>query len=292
MKLSQLRHFQAVCKHSNVTRAAAELHISQPSVSSSIKELESEFGVNLFQRVNKRLVLTQEGTFFLEKVDEILRQVDLLSQQMLDLGQAKNHIRLGVPPMIGTFLFPSIFTAFRERYPEIEMEILEFGSLQTRALVENDTLDAALVITDDKTSEEFFSEPILSTEYVFCVRPQHPLPGRENIGMEDLQDEPLILFKSDSLQNALIKKRFSDLGMEPKVLLYSSQLYTIQKFLACRNAGAFLFEEIAAMEPHLRGIPLRDPIRVEIALIWKRHKHIYSDVSKLISFVKDYRHGG
>jgi DNA-binding transcriptional LysR family regulator len=288
MKISQMQHFQAVCKYNNITKASAELHLSQPSISSSIKELETEFGINLFHRINKRLKLTQEGSFFLERVNEILESIDTLSQQMKDLGQTKNHIKIGVPPMIGTFLFPAIFNDFRNIYPEIQIEIFEYGSLQTQQLLEDDVLDIALVVADDNIGDQLHVLNILSTQLLFCVRPDHRLAKCTSVDIKMLKDEPLILFKADSFQNATVKKRFADLGLQPKVLLYSSQLYTIKKFISSCNAGAFLFQEIAFMEKDIVGIPLSDPIEMNIALIWKKNKHIYSDVAKLIAFTKEY----
>lgn len=291
MKISQIRHFQAVCQYQNVTRAAESLHITQPSVSSSIKELEEEFGVNLFHRINKRLVLTREGEFFLERTNLLLEQVDTLEAQMKDLGSGKNLIRIGVPPMIGTFLFPAMFDAFHEKYPEIKLEMVEQGSRMTNKLVKSEELDLAIAIVDEAVDHELHKLDIFSTRLVFCVRAGHPLACRASVGLQDLRQEPIILFKSDSSQNAILLSRFKSLDIEPNVLLSSSQLYTIKHFVAAGRAGAFLFQEIADMEPDIAGVPLEEPIPMDICLIWKKNRHIYSDAAKFIEFTKMYNGG-
>ncbi|MFR3347575.1 MAG: LysR family transcriptional regulator, partial [Christensenellales bacterium] len=79
MKISQLRYFMTVCRYNNITKAAEELYVSQPAISSSIKDLETEFGVKLFYRQNNKLLLTDEGEYFLDKVTDILGAVDILS---------------------------------------------------------------------------------------------------------------------------------------------------------------------------------------------------------------------
>jgi len=289
MTLSQMRQFQAVCHYKNVTRAAAALHITQPSVSSSIKDLEAEFGINLFHRLNKRLTLTQEGEFYLEKVTSVLVQVDNLSEQMRDMGNKKNLIHIGVPPMIGTFLFPTMYDAFHTLNPCINLEILEHGSLRTRQMVKNDDLDIAIAIMDEQADPELNRLDILRTSLYYCVSPEHHMSDRAEISIKDLAEEPLILFKPDSSQNAIVNEQFARLGITPNVMLSSSQLYTIKKFMSKGRAGAFLFKEIADMEDDIVGIPLSSPIVMDICLIWKKNRFIYSDASKFIAFTKEYK---
>ena len=121
MRLSQLLYFEAAGRLESVTKAAEELHVSQPSISMSIKELESELGVALFQRVNKRLYLTEEGRYFLSELSQILRQLDRLTKEMKERGSDVQHLRVAVAPIIGMFIFPAVFREFRLKHPEINI---------------------------------------------------------------------------------------------------------------------------------------------------------------------------
>ncbi|MDN5352668.1 MAG: hypothetical protein PWQ12_1589 [Clostridiales bacterium] len=288
MKLSQLRHFQAVCEYNSVTLAARAMHITQPSVSSSIRELESELGVNLFHRVGRRLALTQEGEYLLERVSHILRQLDALEIQMRDFGSRSNTIRIGVPPMIGTFLFPVIFDAFHEAHPEIKFQIVEHGSIRTKQMVLDDELDVAIAIVGDSRDEALNKIQILRTSLQYCVAPTHLLAGHDKIRLSDLGEEPLIFFKDDSFQSAVLTEAFSNLGIRPDILLSSSQLYTIKKVIAQGRSGAFLFKEIAEMESDIVGIPLEDQLPMEIYLIWKKERYIYREQAAFIEFIQAY----
>lgn len=98
MKLHQLQYFQEVCTQNSITKAAESLHISQPAVSNAIKELEEEFHLKLFKRVNKKLILTKEGAYFLLEVEELLNKSDALTEKMRRLGDRKSIVRLGLPP--------------------------------------------------------------------------------------------------------------------------------------------------------------------------------------------------
>lgn len=286
MKLLQMRYFQTVCRYGSITKAAEELFVSQPTISFCIKELEAEFGVRLFHRRHNRLQLTVEGAFFLDKVNYILQSVDTLSTQMKDMGSNRNHVKLAMPAMLSTFLFPQIFNAYSQVYPQVELEMLETGSLQARKLVDANSVDIGITILDDTVQDSYNVLPLVSTELVFCVSKSHPLAERKRISFKELCDEHIILFKADSYQNIIIKRAFADVGVEPKILLYSSQLYTIKKFLSYGNAGAFLYRQVAESDSELVCIPLEQPITQDVVLIWTKSGSMYSDCEKFIQFVK------
>lgn len=290
MKLLQMRYFQTVCRYGSITKAAEELFVSQPTISFCLKELEEEFGVKLFHRRHNRLMLTVEGQFFLDKVNYILKSVDALTTQMKDMGNNHNHVKIAVPAMISTFLFPQMFNAYTQIYPNVELEMLETGSLQTRKLVDANSVDLGVTILDNFVSDSYNMLPLVSTELVFCVSKKHRLAQRKHISFGELADEHIIIFKADSYQNIFIKRAFSEVNVEPKILLYSSQLYTIKQFLGYGNAGAFLYRQVAETDSDLVCIPLDQPIIQEIVLIWSKSSSLYSDSENFIQFAKQYRY--
>lgn len=98
------------------------------------------------------------------------------------------------------------------------------------------------------------------------------------------------MFKSDSYQNIFIKRAFAEAGIEPNIMLYSSQLYTIKKFLSYGTAGAFLYKQIADMDDDLVCIPLAQPIVQQIVLIWTKNGNLYSDAENFIRFAKSFKY--
>lgn len=286
MKLLQMRYFQTVCRHGSITKAAEELFVSQPTISFCLKELEDEFGVKLFHRRHNRLQLTVEGQFFLDKVNYILQSVDALATQMKDMGNNHNHVKIAVPAMISTFLFPPIFNAYTKQYPNVELEMLETGSLQARKLVDANSVDLGITILDNVVADNYNVLPLVSTELVFCVSRTHPLATRKRISFKELANEHIILFKADSYQNIFIKRAFSEVGVDPKIMLYSSQLYTVKEFISCGNAGAFLYRQVAEMDKDLVCIPIDQAIIQDIVLIWSKSSSLYSDAENFIQFLK------
>lgn len=288
MTLIQLQQFQAVCQYHSVTKAARALHLTQPTVSASIRELEREFGLDLFHRVERRLHLTNEGVFFLERVTDLLERAESLGRQMKALSETRNHIRIGVPPMIGSILFPALYHAFHQSHPEITVEITEEGSLDTQQLIGTEQLDLALVILQEQMDEYCEVLPLMQTEYVYCVGRHNPLAERGQICFSELAEEQMILSGPGSLQNREIYARFAALGKEPNVLLYSSNQTAIYEYLRHELVGAFLFAEHVRQEQAFVGIPLAEPWNITIGLIWKKGRHIYSDMAKLIQFARRY----
>ena len=112
MRLTPLKYFQTGCRHQNMTRAAAELHVSQPSLSNAIHELEDEFGLVLFRRKSRGIVLTEQGEIFYKEAEKLLEHVDSFCEQMSELGNVKHNVRLGVPYMLSAVVFPRLFAAF------------------------------------------------------------------------------------------------------------------------------------------------------------------------------------
>lgn len=288
MKISQLRYFQTVCRYGSITKAAEEMYVSQPAISFCIKELEEEFGIKLFHRRNNRLQLTVEGTFFLDKVNYILQSVDALTSQMKDMGNNRNHIKIAVPAMLSTFLLPMIFNDYTQKFPNVEIEMLETGSMQARKLVDSNSVDLGITIHDNDVDDSYNTLPLVSTELMFCVSKDHPLANKEKLSFRELADEKIILFKADSYQNILIKKAFADVGVDPRIMLYTSQLYTIRKFLSAGNAGAFLYKQVAELAADLVCIPVENGIKQEAVLIWNKHGTLYSDSENFIRYIKSF----
>lgn len=286
MTLNQLRYFTAVCRLGSVTAAASELHISQPSVSSSVRELEEEFGVNLFHRVGRRLHLTKEGEYLLMRGTALLEDSETLIKTMRDYGNSKNQIQVGVPPMIGSSIYPDLFRTFSQSNPQVRVDIWEQNSRQSCQLVERDSLDLAIVILSEVDPAVLRSLKMYSTQICFCVKNDSPLSELKTIDPKLLADVPIAMFSEGSYHAEKVLERFALCDVQPNVVVSSGQLQTIMEFVRQGLAGAFLFAELAR-EEGLVAIPFKSPIEMDIGLVWKRDKYIYRDAMKFIECVRE-----
>ena len=113
MTLNQLRYFCTASRCHSITKAAEELYVTQPTVSTAIRDLEIEFGISLFYRKGNQLILTGEGETLYEKANYILQYCTELQSDCFGLSRNKPPIRIGIPPMLSTVFFPELLTAFQ-----------------------------------------------------------------------------------------------------------------------------------------------------------------------------------
>lgn len=288
MKLHQLQYYCAACSTGNITKAARELHVSQPSISMAIRELENEFGLMLLQRNNKGFVLTQEGKYFFERAILLLEQAGELNQMMCDMGNRRKRINLGIPPMIGTFLFPRMYKEFKKQYPEIMLNSREGGSRCLLEMLDDSVLDFIIIPMNQLTEDSYNSLKLTETETVFCVSRSHPLAGHDMVTVKEIKDEPLITFNEGFYHNQVIRERFEKAGYRPNILHYSSQFYTIKEFISDGIMAGFMFRDIAETVPQIKGISLENPIHIQVGLVWKRNQHMFNDATRFLEFARNY----
>jgi len=287
LKLTQLRYFQAACRLGSITAAAEYLHISQPSVSAAIRELETEFGITLLNRRYRGFSLTQAGQVLLEQADSLLAHAARVETVMTDLATQKRQIRLGIPPMIGSLLLPRLYQDFFSQMPGLDVTITEGGRRELLQLLAENQLDIMFLPHGKTMDPGYTSVVVTQLETVCCVSPKHPLSGMKQLRIRDLAQESLVLFKNSFFQTEAILQRFADNHMEPKVLLNTNQLSTIHKLISSGVAAGFLFRDLVSPLDNIVPIPLEPPMYSLISLVWKSSNPNLQAMEPLIRFVKD-----
>lgn len=285
MDIRQMEYFQMVCRLNNLTRAAERLHVAQPAVSVAIQKLEDELGVQLFDRSQKQLVLTTEGKVFLERVEDILQRTQDAVLEMHEYRELrKGGIKLGVPPMIGAYIFPHIFAGFKQVYPALNLSVVEDGSLAIRDRLEKEELDLGIVITSD-LSPRLEMRPITQGEVLLCLSPLHHLANAAAVSIADLRDEPFILLKEDTYHRKLVLDECKKHGFEPHIVLSSSQIETIKGLVAKGVGISFLLDVIARKDNYVHCLPLAAPLHIEIGLVWKKERYLSKASQAFIDFM-------
>lgn len=284
MTFLQMKYFVTVCEYKNVTQAAEKLHVSQPSVSHAIRELEEEYQITLFRRVHKKMLLTEDGLFVWGKANEILARCYELESELKQMG--KKELRIGIPPMIGSILFSQIFSGFHDKNPDIKVNIVENGSLMIKEMVQKGELEAALIIGDEGINTELCCCKVLRTKLIYCVSSNHKFRFKENISMQELDGEEMISLKEDSYLPGYLEAMFSKYGIKPEIVLKASQIYVIRSILDKGRAGAFLLKEIADRETGLKGIELNESVWVDICLVWRKDSMKGKEMKKFVTYVK------
>lgn len=287
MELRQLEYFQMIAHVNNITRAAELLHVSQPSLSTAMQKLEKELGVFLLDRSKKQIRLTNAGTIFLQRVDDILARVEDMVMEMNDWGQHQARtLKIGIPPMIGTFLFPHLFINYRNLFPDINLEISENGSMAIQELIEKGDLDLGIVIISE-TSHLLSTVPILQSEIVVCMHKNHPLSCKEKVSLAELKDESIIMLKEGFYNRNIIMDNFAKQNIHPQIVLSSNQLETIKSLIINGVGISFLFKETLRNHEDIVAIPFAQPIKETIGLTWKTDRYLSQSSRSFIEFIND-----
>lgn len=287
MTLDQLRYFRAVCKCDSVSRAAEILNISQPSVSNAISSLEREFDVALFERRRKKLLLTKEGQHMLSMAEELLGRADDLRQAMKAMGGKDRILRLGVPPMVGSLVLPALFDESFQQYGW-QLLIVEGDRTDLKRLLAEGQIDMAFLPHADALETDLRSEQLTVLENVCCVSKAHPLAKRKSVGLQELADVPLVLFKNSFFQTERILGEFSRLSCTPNVLLYTAQVSTVQNMVAANVGAGFMFAFLQKSVPDLVGIPLMPSMTTQVSLAWRENSRLSGLAEKIVQYMKKF----
>ena len=289
MEIRQLEYFCTLAHLENFTRTAEALHVSQPSVTKAIKSLESEIGLMLVDRRQKRVSLTMEGRAFLLHAEEIMQAVERAEQDMLRFRpDAKRTVHFGLPPMLEAYLFPDFFTKFTAAHPDINLDVCEYvDSVEVRAKVEEGLLDFGVVLAPAvKTHRNEMA--VLKDKMELCLPLDHPLTAREHVAVADLRREKFIMQQPNTYQYDTVYRSCVENGFTPEILLCTSQLKTIKQLVANSLGISILPDFVTRSETIFARRPLVPEMEIQVNLFWSPQKRLSETGRKVVSFMEEY----
>jgi LysR family hydrogen peroxide-inducible transcriptional activator len=275
MNLRDLRYLVALADHRHFGKAAAACYVSQPTLSTQIKKLEDELGVAVVERAPRKVMLTPVGLEMAERARRIVAEVEQMKEAARRSQDPEaGTVRLGLFPTLGPYLLPHVVPGIRERFPRLELLLVEEKSDVLLARLREGRLDAgllALPIHDDQLHAEFlFEEPFL-----LAVPEAHPLARRDTLRLSDLAQEKLLLLEDGHCLRDQALDVCQLAGAGEKSEFRATSLETLRQMVAA-NVGVTLLPTLAVKPPVARSenihlLPFQDssPSR-QIALVWRR----------------------
>ena len=274
MELRTLRYFLAAAQEGNITRAADILHITQPTLSRQIMDLERELGTTLMSRGKNGLTLTDDGIFFRQRAEEIVELADRLERSFAERNaEVSGIISIGAVEAIGSRLFAKLVKRFSEKYPLVRFHLYNEVADSLKDRIDKGLIDVGLLLEPVDTSKYDYIRLSQKETWGVLMRDDHPLAQRESIRPEEVTQYPLILPLRVRARAEILnwlKKEEKDLHIPLSYTLLSNAVLLVEEGLGC----AFCLDGALAIHssPRLRFIPITPEHTTRSVLVWKKNQ--------------------
>jgi LysR family transcriptional regulator, low CO2-responsive transcriptional regulator len=231
MNLDQIRNFYEVAVHRSFTLAAEKLFRTQPAISTQVRMLEEELGEKLFDRIGKKVCLTQAGELLFGYAERLLRLHDEAKLAITELNASpRGKILIGANEATCLYVLPQLFALFKEKYPEIQISIYRNFSKKVVDKILENQLDFGIV-TLPVPDRDLHVMPIAEDELWLITSPGHPLADRAAVALEDVVSYPFIFHKAGTTRERLVK-HLGPLWEKMNISMELASIETIKKFVS------------------------------------------------------------
>jgi len=288
---NQLKYFSAVCKHNNISKAAEELFVSQPSVSIAIKELEEELHEKLFVRSNNKLYFTEAGMRLYKMAEDLLAHMTLIENSFNKEYQQSQLLKIGVFPDLTKWAFPyidKVVAKLSKKYKNIDVELHQVNSDDMIRMIGNNYVDLAFCNDDNSIPNIFGTKKVHKTQMMVCMSKEHRLANEKAITIEMLADEVLIGdYDTPEQHYKWMMNNFPGTDVViPKMKHFFLQNTAIHSLLVQNRGICFARPEMNGMSMDgVVAIPLAKPIYLNVALVYDNRYNIRDIVADFLDTV-------
>ena len=290
MELRVLQYFLAVAREESITRAAEVLHITQPTLSRQLSQLEEELGTRLFERGTRHITLTPEGLLLRRRAEEISELVDKTRQELAFQDETlAGTVALGSGELEAVRVLPRLFQAFRLRYPLVDYTLFSGTADDVKDRMDRGLLDAGILLEPvDMEKYEFIRLPVRE-RWVALLPAGDPLAARDTVTVEDLAARQLILPQRASVRGEVASwfgERYTELTAP-----FTSNLSTNAAVLVAGGMGIAVTIEGSLPfldRAQLVTRPLDPPLTASTVFAWKRHQPFGPAAAKFLEFARTF----
>ena len=284
MELRVLRYFLAVAREENITKAAALLHLTQPTLSRQLMQLEEELGVQLFQRSRYRIILTDDGMLLRRRAQELVDLADKTAQEFRKDPELRGEISIGSGDLEAMTMLARMLTSFQKIHPQISYQIHSGNADYIKEQIEGGSLDLGLLLEPVDISKYDFLRLPVREQWGVHVREDSPLARREAVTARDLADVPLIFTRRGVVQKELARW-FGAYAQNIRVAATGNLPYNMTQ-LAREGMGVFLTIRLRSTYEGLKFLPLSPPLESGTVLAWKKTETFPPAVTALLEHIK------
>lgn len=287
IEFQQLEHFVAVARLRNFTRAAKGLHLSQSSLSRSIRKLEDELGQPLFERKPREVVLTDLGELFLERAKEILKLAEDTFSILSEAGRY-GRIRLGAIPTIAPYFLPGLLGSFAEAHPNISVVVQEDTTENLIRRCSHGEIDLAVLVLP-VIAKYLEVEALFDEELLVVMPPGHPLESLDEITAAAVEEYPFVMLNEAHCLSDNIESFCRQEAVQPVSIERTSQLATGQELVALGHGVSIVPEMARRLDESDRRIYRsfdRDRPTRTVAMTWNPYRYRSKWVEALMEHLR------
>lgn len=288
MEIRVLRYFLTVVREESITKASETLHITQPTLSRQLSQLEEEIGVKLFHRGARKISLTNEGILLRRRAEEILQLVDMTEKELVEQEeQVEGRVSIGCGEIASVQLLPELLRSFREKYPRVNFDLFTATADLVKEQMDRGLLDLGLLLEPVDVETYDFIRFDMKENWVVLMRPDDPLAERESITAKELSGAPLIMPRRMRVQSELASW-FGDY-YEQLDVVFTSNLNTNSAIMVESGLAYSIVIEGAVSfwdQAKITYRPLMPPLTATSVLAWKRGQPFSLAATKFIEYAK------
>lgn len=286
-----LKQFMAVAHTGNITRAAEQLHLAQPAVTMTIKKLEQQLFLTLFERHQGRLHLTAEGKRLFEHSERILAALALAEQDMSALHNLEaGEVTIGIPSMLGSFYFPPLLMAFKHRYSGLSIRVEEAGTQIVLDQLLKGRLGLGIVLTSDLPAG-LNGLPLLREEMVAVVAREHPFAHKQSLALTEFLGEELAVFRHGFHLREHIDDMARTLGIQPRIGFESNLIPLLKAVVRQGFAITSFLRMVVEQDQDLVPISFDTPYFLDLCLAWPKDRRLSRAEQAFIAFIREQNRG-
>lgn len=288
MEIRVLRYFLTVVREESITHAAEVLHITQPTLSRQLAQLEDETGVKLFTRGTRKIALTNEGILLRRRAEEIIALVDKTEAELSEREEmVDGKIVIGCGELASVQLLPDLFQSFSKKHPLVGYDLYTANADLVKEQMDKGLVDIGLLLEPINVEKYDFIRLSTRERWVVLMRPDDPLAQKESITSQDLENLPVILPRRLNVQNELASW-FGD-SFDRLHVLFTSNLSTNGSIMVYNGLAYSVVIEgsVPFWDPSkITYRPLRPELTATSVLAWKKQQPFSLAATKFIAHIK------
>lgn len=291
MELRVLQYFLAVAREENITKAAALLHITQPTLSRQLMQMEDELDVKLFRRGKHNILLTEDGMLLRRRAQEIVDLAEKTARELKHEEEAvSGEISIGCGETQNMKPLSEMMASFQQKYPDVNFNIYTAIADDVKERLENGILDMGLLLEPVEISRYHYVKMPLKEKWHVLMRRDSQLAGKQRVMPQDLAGIPLIIAKRQSVRNVL--ENWFGYGKEKLHVVSTCNIsHYNQSVMVESGIGMALVMEFSCNQDTLCLRPLEPSLESGCVLVWTKNQALSPAMLRFIEHAKEYLEG-